>query len=112
MSKMKYLKLFSLIVFLGCGSKDEWTTLFNGENFDGWHVYGGGENWNGWYVENGVLTQDSAIDGGCANVYTNTEALEVHEEMIISPNPSTGYFQLEVPPSFKVDQIKLFNQLE
>ena len=59
LSKMFYLRIIILFIFLPFGScESQKTALFNGKNLDGWINYGTEK----WYVDNGDLVCESGPD--------------------------------------------------
>ena len=93
----KSIGILALTVLIGCGPKEEWTDLFNGENLDGWHIYlKGTNNYNGWYVENGVLAFDPAKRTEASNSDLVTDrkftSFELSIEWMISEEGNSGIF--------------------
>lgn len=94
---MKKNALFFVVLLIGamsCGPKDDWATIFNGDNLDGWHVYGDGKNYNGWSVESGVLVFDpeQRTDPKSANLTTDKQytSFELSLDWMISEHGNSG----------------------
>ena len=90
-----YIMLFFILV--GCSpSEDDWTELFNGENFEGWHSYRAGDNYDGWNIENKVLTYDFQLRTEPGNSYLVTDKkytnFELSLEWKISEHGNSGVF--------------------
>lgn len=95
---MKNSFLIALVILMfSCSSDQQWTYLFNGENFDGWHIYlKGKENFNGWHVSDGVLVFEPAnrTDATNADLVTDQKftSFELDLEWMISEKGNSGVF--------------------
>ncbi len=66
--KKIFLIALTMAAVIGCGPKEKWTDLFNGENLDGWEVKGADEA--NFYVEDGMLVAETEM--GVPNVFLVT----------------------------------------
>ena len=94
---MKYLGIIFLSgLLIGCQTTNDWTSLFDGNSFDGWHVYGAGQDFDGWYVDQGVLVLDPArrTKARNSNLITNEKYkdFELSIDWMISENGNSGIF--------------------
>ena len=89
--------LLFCILLVGCSPlKDNWITLFNGENLEGWHTYGEDDSYDGWYVENEELIYDfqQREGGGSSNLVTDDKFtnFELSLEWNIGHHGNSGVF--------------------
>ena len=86
------------IVSLGTEMQEqqEWTTLFNGEDFSGWHAYNGNEVPDAWKIEAGTMVfyPREKKEGENLNIVTDGsyENFELSIEWNISEGGNSGIF--------------------
>ena len=86
------------IVSLGTEMQEqqEWTTLFNGEDFSGWHAYNGNEVPDAWKIEAGAMVfyPREKKEGENLNIVTDGsyENFELSIEWNISEGGNSGIF--------------------
>jgi len=86
------------IVSLGTEMQEqqEWTTLFNGEDFSGWHAYNGNEVPDAWKIEAGAMVfyPQEKKEGENLNIVTDAsyENFELSIEWNISEGENSGIF--------------------
>ena len=94
---MNKISIMLFFILVGCSpSEDDWTLIFNGENFEGWHSYKAGDNYDGWSIENKVLTYDFRLRSEPGNSYLVTDKkytnFELSLEWKISEHGNSGVF--------------------
>ncbi|MCH7408996.1 DUF1080 domain-containing protein [Belliella sp. DSM 111904] len=113
MKKPMFAAMFAASIAFSCGGtqevrevtiqaeeievEPEWTSLFDGESFDGWKKYGGGEVGKAWKVQNGTIYLDATNkadwqtgDGGDIVTEEEFENFHLKLEWKIAENGNSG----------------------